>query len=125
VVAALAGGACVDTDLQPAAEAAFAEFDPAGTPPRVPTPNDLARASPAGGIVPLVFLEGAPVNAAAVTSFSAPIDPATLTHSTVLVLDATTGQPLDSGFALDPDTGQVLHVTPPSSLWASKIGDSA
>jgi len=48
---------------------------------------------------------------------SAPIDPATLTHSTVLVLDATTGQPLDSGFALDPDTGQVLHVTPPAGGW--------
>ena len=40
--------ACEDTSLRPPPAVVFAEFDPAASPPVVPTPTDLAR-NPATG----------------------------------------------------------------------------
>lgn len=83
----------------------IAEFDPGASPPRVPTPNDLAfdpktgflsiSDQPEDTLAELEFnrylrtLDGFPVESSARVTFSGEIDPASITPSAVRILDIT------------------------------------
>jgi pimeloyl-ACP methyl ester carboxylesterase len=138
-VLALGAVACEPEKQQPpqSAEAGFvvAPFDPGAVPPVVPTPNDLAI-NPKTGLVEapvdpsapaaqqeftrdyLNTLDGFPVSAVASTAMP-DLDPATLSASTVLLIDL---KPEANLPAVTPELGYdaqrgLLTVTPPRSGW--------
>ena len=113
---------------------AVALFDPLATPAVVPTPNDLAftggdgvhlnppdvpgeSAAQASLNQYLRMLDGFPTSSTAMTTFSAPLDPASLTvgsasgSGAVTVVDTTTAMLTDAAAALSAD-GLALTITP-------------
>ncbi|MCA1664418.1 MAG: hypothetical protein LC659_09150, partial [Myxococcales bacterium] len=108
-------------------------FDPLGSPPVVPTPNDLAFAGGTTLNPPdaasesaaqrslntyLRRLNGFPASSTASAQFSAPLDPASVTlmssttAASVVLLDTTAGMLVTGATAgLSPD-GRTLQVTP-------------
>ena len=133
------GGCAPDLPATPAPSVVVAEFDPSASPPRLPQPSDLLRdpttgrptvvdgaeASPAQRELNayLRTLDGFPPAQIPRASFSAPVDPATLTLSTlarpgaVALFDAGDMRPLAGdevklaatadglGFTLTPTAG--------------------
>ncbi|PTL83274.1 hypothetical protein [Vitiosangium sp. GDMCC 1.1324] len=138
VVGAFALGitACEQSVIEPPpTDLVVAQFDPAAVPPIVPTPNDLAI-NPKTGLVEapvdpsappaqqeftrdyLNTLDGFPTSAVAGTAI-ADVDPATLSPSSVVLLDLKPEAKLP---AVTPVLGYdsqkgLLTVTPPASGW--------
>ncbi len=134
VLGALALGSCVaDVQNGPADQGIVAFFNPASSPPNVPTPTDLIRVggklrvpvdpgetpAMAGGPTPalkvfndyLRSLDGYPPDTSVNAAFSGDLDPASLSEG-VFVLDATTGKVLPAA-AAPPAlvTGLASHLT--------------
>ncbi len=103
-VAAVCFVGCADTTVRPQPQAVFAVFDPGGMPPQIPLPNDLT-------------MMPAPANAPAVAQFSGPLDPATISAQSVLVLDATAMAPIAGARpAFDAATNRLV-IAPPDTGW--------
>jgi pimeloyl-ACP methyl ester carboxylesterase len=127
--AASAVGACVNTDVRTPPDVIFADFDPAASPPKVPTPTDLARDPVTGKItVPLApdasaaehelasyleSLDAFPPASHAAETFSAALAPAPA--SAVVILDLTTQMPVP-GATVTVD-GQRLSIIAPGGAW--------
>src|SRR5262249_30017677 len=126
--------ACEDTSLRPTPTFVVAEFDPAAAPPRVPTPNDLARDPTTGRItVPLAAnasqaekdfaaylatLDAYPPGSTATEPFTAALDPATVHTGPIVVLDVTTGARInDALISFDPQSFQLT--VDPATAWPS------
>jgi hypothetical protein len=98
---------CYDTGIRPPPKAIFALFDPAAMPPVIPLPNDLTMmpASP---------------SAVAEETFSGPIDPASISVRSVIVVDLVTMLPIfNATVTLDPTIpGQSqIKIMPPPNGW--------
>ncbi|MFL5347339.1 MAG: hypothetical protein ACJ8AT_21350 [Hyalangium sp.] len=115
-------------------------FDPGNAPPVVPLPNDLAT-DPATGLLHvdpnpdatdadkafiayLNTLNGFPANSTATATFTAPIDPASVTPESVRVLDLTDGNAPVAGVTRsytdqpgDPANPGLISLTAPGNLW--------
>src|SRR4051812_31383647 len=95
---------CFDTEARPPPDVDFAIFDPAGMPPRIPLPNDLT-------MLP------APANAPAVAAFSAPVNSASITPASVIVLDVVAMAPVSGATAaFDPQANRLI-ISPPPTGW--------
>jgi hypothetical protein len=96
--------ACADTTITPPPDVVFALFDPAGTPPELPLPNDIAMFS------------GHP-DSVTVTSFSAALDPASVRFDDVIAIDLVMMSPIVGiGPSLDSGMAQ-LSIMPPATGW--------
>ncbi|HXN33381.1 MAG TPA: hypothetical protein VN894_16040 [Polyangiaceae bacterium] len=131
----LLAGACAPdiTPNPPTPETVVVEFDPAGAPPVVPSPNDLARtngrivvpASPTDTPAQTEFnlsylgsLSGFPFESTAQVFLSGPVDPATVIPQNFVVLDVTARTPV-SGLpppVFDP-IKNAIDLGPPAGGW--------
>ncbi|HEX6837578.1 MAG TPA: hypothetical protein VF334_13450, partial [Polyangia bacterium] len=116
-------------------------FDPLATPAVVPTPNDLAftggdgihlnppdtpgeSAAQASLNAYLRRLNGFPASSTPTTSFSAPLDPASVTLMTamgagsVILVDTTIGMLVGSGMATVSSDGKTLEIVPSTPFTA-------
>ncbi|QSQ22109.1 hypothetical protein JY651_44405 [Pyxidicoccus parkwayensis] len=132
---ALGAVACdpdIAKDAPPAEEAVVAEFDPAASPPVVPSPNDLAMKdglvnAPINPSAPeaeqeftrdyVNTLDGFPTSISASTTVKN-LDPASVTAATVKILDLYEGTPLSRPvpsnvvIGYNPDTDKVNVIAP-------------
>jgi hypothetical protein len=138
---ALAAAACApEIPYEPPTQIIVARFDPAATPPIVPTPNDLVT-NPTTGLlnVPipsdasgadrsfyewLNTLTGFPASASASATFSNSLNPASITPTSVRVIDLTANNaPVDVARTytntLTPSAPGVLTVQPPTGGWTA------
>jgi len=136
-VLGLAPLACTPTlDSTVPPDVVTARFDPAVTPPDVPTPTDLAKdettdllaipVSPSASAAEREFIEkflntlnGYPPDTPATANFDARLQPSSVNRSSVRVIDLTSGSPLaltptyaDVG---SPAKGQITMTPPPPS----------
>jgi hypothetical protein len=95
---------CFDTDIRPPPDVVFAVFDPGGSPPVIPLPNDLT------------MMPARPDSPAA-AQFSAPLDPATVTPRTVVVFDLTAMMPVLAAAARFDDASDRIVIAPPPTGW--------
>ncbi|MBL8923490.1 MAG: hypothetical protein JNJ54_31845 [Myxococcaceae bacterium] len=138
LVAALAVACAPELPNTPPGEFVVARFDPSAAIPVVPTPNDLVT-NPATGLlsvpVPaeasapdrwfydwLNTLNGFPAAATASVTFTHALDPATVTASTVRVIDLDgTNAPVDVTRVYSDTTSQaapgLVVVSPPTGGW--------
>jgi len=100
---------CTTTDLTAPPDVVFALFDPAGEPPQIPLPNDLA------------MLGGQP-NSLAVASFSQALDPASVRADDVIAIDLAAAAPI-IGIApsFDPATNRLLVMAPAAGWPAGRV----
>lgn len=90
--------------MRPQPQAVFAVFDPGGSPPQIPLPNDLTM-QPASPATP------------AAAQFSGPLDPATIGPRSVIVLDTTTMAPITAARpTFDPASNRLI-ILPPDTGW--------
>ena len=132
-------GACApDIPETPPPQVVVARFDPAATPPVVPSPNDLAL-DPATGrpaiplppnataadeefVAYLGSLNGFPASSTATATFAGAVDPASVTPAAVRVIYLTDGTPVTPSLGLstpEPGTPMILSITGPGGGWTS------
>ncbi|MFL5345664.1 MAG: hypothetical protein ACJ8AT_12790, partial [Hyalangium sp.] len=135
----LSAASCApDIKQDPAPDVVVAQFDPAGSPAVVPTPNDLAI-DPATGLVNAPInpdapaaeqeftkdyintLNGFPTSVSASTTIVG-LDKSTVKPSTVLFLDLLKGTPIATPsvtpeIAYDPETSQIVIRPPAATGW--------
>ena len=124
--------ACADTTTSAPPSFVVAEFDPAVSPPRVPTPTDLARDPTTGRItVPLASdasqaerdfaaylesLDAFPPASHATARFSAALAPGSVRSDTVIVVDVSIGSVIeDATVEFDAETLQLTVL--PRKAW--------
>ncbi len=95
---------CADTDVRPPPQVVVAEFDPSAMPPQIPLPNDLT-------------MMPAPPTSPAFATFSGPIDPATISAMSVIVIDTNAMAPILGATATFDSATNRLVVMPPPSGW--------
>src|SRR5215831_6047052 len=131
-ICSLWAAGCVDTEVRPSPTQVVAEFDPTASPPRVPTPTDLAIDPMTGKIVVplpadasqaeqdfaqyLESLDAFPPASHGTATFSAAIDSASVGANSVIVLDLTTGARVtDATASFDPTTLRLTVL--PAAAW--------
>jgi hypothetical protein len=107
--AVLAAAACDEHDLSAPPPAVFALFDPAGMPPTIPLPNEVAMLA-------------AQPNTPAVASFSGALAPASVRADDVLAIDLGTATPIVGvSPTFDPTTAHLVVMPPPTGWPVGRV----